>query len=166
MERFGEWIDKHRLKIGLGLVVLILASGLVLSWKLSQPKTVASGSENSELKTAQDQIKQLEKEVADLKTNQTPPSQSPSHATPPSQLTTSADTAGKIAGASTTSGMVNINTANVSELDSLPGIGPVYAQRIIDYRSANGPFQSIDQLDNVKGIGPATIEKLRSKATI
>ena len=56
---------------------------------------------------------------------------------------------------------VNINTADATQLDTLPGIGPVMAQRIIDYRNQHGPFLSVDELDNVSGIGPKTLEKLR-----
>ena len=81
----------------------------------------------------------------------------------------SQDTTGQITDNSkqvTVSGKININTASAAELDTLPGIGPVYAQRIIDYRNANGGFKSIDQLDNVKGIGKATIDKFRDQITI
>ncbi|WP_432822266.1 ComEA family DNA-binding protein [Trichloromonas sp.] len=56
---------------------------------------------------------------------------------------------------------VNINTATLAELEVLPGIGPVSAQRIIDYRSERGPFSTIDQLVEVKGIGDKSLEKLR-----
>ena len=57
---------------------------------------------------------------------------------------------------------VNINTAGVSELDGLPGIGPVLAQRIVDWRTENGPFQTVEDLLQVEGIGPATLENLRN----
>ena len=60
---------------------------------------------------------------------------------------------------------VNINTASKKELDALPGIGEVLAQRIIDYRSANGPFSTVDELTKVKGIGEKTLEKLKPYAT-
>lgn len=64
------------------------------------------------------------------------------------------------------SSVVNINSASAQELDSLPGIGPTYAQRIIDYRTSNGGFKSVDEIKNVKGIGDKTFEKFKDKITI
>ena len=61
---------------------------------------------------------------------------------------------------------VNINTASKRELEALPGIGEVLSQRIIDYRSANGRFQSVDELVKIKGIGEKTLEKLKPYATV
>ena len=63
-------------------------------------------------------------------------------------------------------GIVNINTASVSELDTLPGIGPAYANAIINYRTTNGPFVRIEDIVKIKGIGPKTFEKLKSRITI
>lgn len=63
-------------------------------------------------------------------------------------------------------GKININTASADELDLLPGIGPVYAQRIIDYRKKNGPFKTISEIQNVSGIGPKTFEKLKGLITV
>jgi competence protein ComEA len=58
-------------------------------------------------------------------------------------------------------GPVRLNTATLEQLDTLPGIGPVTAQRILQYREAYGPFSSVDELDAVPGIGPARLEQLR-----
>jgi competence protein ComEA len=61
---------------------------------------------------------------------------------------------------------VNLNTATAERLDSLPGIGPSFAAKIIDYREKNGPFSSVDELENVPGIGPRKLEALRDLVTI
>jgi competence ComEA-like helix-hairpin-helix protein len=64
------------------------------------------------------------------------------------------------------SGLININTASLEELDALPAIGPTTAQKIIDYRSLNGPFVTIEGIMNVNGIGPAAFENIKSLITI
>jgi competence protein ComEA len=61
---------------------------------------------------------------------------------------------------------ININTASESQLEELPGIGPVLAQRILDYRTEHGPFPTVDALDEVSGIGPATMSDLRDLITV
>ncbi|MEQ8170412.1 MAG: helix-hairpin-helix domain-containing protein [Candidatus Eremiobacterota bacterium] len=58
-------------------------------------------------------------------------------------------------------GKININTATLADLDSIPGIGPVIAQRIIDHRNGNGNFKSVEDIKNVKGIGEKTFEKIK-----
>ena len=61
---------------------------------------------------------------------------------------------------------VNINLAMAAELETLPRIGPAMAQRIIEYREANGPFASIEDIQNVPGIGPATYAGLKDLITV
>lgn len=61
---------------------------------------------------------------------------------------------------------VNINTASLQELMSLDGIGETYAQRIIDYRNANGPFTDISQIKNVSGIGEKRFEGIKDFITV
>jgi competence protein ComEA len=77
---------------------------------------------------------------------------------------------GSTAGGSTAGGspgaLVNVNTATAAELEALPGIGEVLAQAIVDHRTENGPFTSVDQLLDVSGIGDATLEDLRDLVTV
>ena len=59
------------------------------------------------------------------------------------------------------SGPVHLNTATLEQLDALPGVGPVTAQKILDYRQQHGAFGSVEELDAVPGIGPARLEQLK-----
>ncbi|MGB2953330.1 MAG: ComEA family DNA-binding protein [Gaiellaceae bacterium] len=74
---------------------------------------------------------------------------------------TGAGGAGGTGAPSASSGPVHLNTATLEQLDSLPGIGPVTAQKILDYRQKHGAFSSVDELDAVPGIGPARLDQLR-----
>jgi competence protein ComEA len=69
------------------------------------------------------------------------------------------------AGAETVAGPVQLSTATVEELDELPGVGPVTAQKIIEYRDTHGAFSSVEELDAIPGIGPARLEELRKRVT-
>lgn len=64
------------------------------------------------------------------------------------------------------SGVVNINTANATELDSLPGIGPSTAEAIVSWRTTHGPFESVDALLDVRGIGEAKLDAIRSRIRV
>ena len=63
-------------------------------------------------------------------------------------------------------GLVNLNSATMRELETLPGIGPSLAGAIIAYREDNGPFAAIDDVENVPGIGPKTLEAIRDLVTV
>ncbi len=63
-------------------------------------------------------------------------------------------------------GVLNINTATADELVALPGIGPVYAQRIVEYRETVGRFQHTEEIMNVSGIGPARYAQLKEMITV
>jgi competence protein ComEA len=58
-------------------------------------------------------------------------------------------------------GPVHLNTATLQDLDALPGVGPVTAQKIVDYRQQHGAFASVDELDAIPGIGPKRLDQLR-----
>ena len=69
-------------------------------------------------------------------------------------------------GGSGSGGLVNLNAATLSDLDGLPGIGPVLAQRILDWRTEHQRFSSVDELGEVPGIGPKLLAQLRSKVRV
>ncbi len=63
-------------------------------------------------------------------------------------------------------GLVNINTADAGLLQTLPGIGPRTAERIVEYRETTGRFKSVEDIQNVKGIGPKRYDRIRALITV
>jgi competence protein ComEA len=79
----------------------------------------------------------------------------------PSRAAGSAAAAGATGGPAGPAGPVHLNVATLEQLDALPGVGPVTAQKILDYRQKHGAFGSVDELDAISGIGPARLDQLR-----
>jgi competence protein ComEA len=74
--------------------------------------------------------------------------------------------AGNSRSGSVTGGLININVATLEQLDTLPGIGPAIAQRIIDYRESSGGFKAVEDITEVSGIGEATLAKIKDLITV
>ena len=73
---------------------------------------------------------------------------------------------GSSTGGTTAGALININTATATEFETLSGIGEVLAAAIVDYRTENGPFTSVDELEDVSGIGPSTLDEIRDQVTV
>jgi len=153
--------------IGLGaLVVAILGGSFVLFWQINKQDSLAKGDPFQDANAMQSQVTDLNKKIEDLNKALDDAKKSSSSSTTVKTTTKNGTVAGAETSSSDVSGQININTASAGELDALPGIGPTYAQRIIDYREANGGFNSIEEIENVKGIGPATFAKMKDRITI
>ncbi|MFJ8833728.1 helix-hairpin-helix domain-containing protein [Micromonospora aurantiaca] len=85
---------------------------------------------------------------------------------PPGQAAPGPAAGGGAPGGSAAPGPVNLNTATLAQLDALPGVGPVLAQRILDHRDRNGGFRSVSDLRQVDGIGDARYEQLKELVTV
>jgi competence protein ComEA len=83
------------------------------------------------------------------------------NASPNNTVTGGAATSGASTTASTIPLIIDLNRATAQDLDKLPGVGPATAKAIIDHRTRNGPFASVDDLLKVKGIGPAKLAEIR-----
>jgi competence protein ComEA len=88
-------------------------------------------------------------------------------APPAKQANVPAGSTGAVPGATGVPGaLINVNTATATDLEALPGIGEVIAQAIVDYRTENGPFASVDALLDVSGIGDATLANIHDLVTV
>jgi competence protein ComEA len=137
-----DFIEKYRWYIFAGLILIIIAGTSVLIWnKVHRKNTSRENAQIAELQSQNDALRQelSQPQVAGA-----------------SSASTSENQSDKI----------NINTADATGLDKLPGIGPAKAADIISYRESHGGFKSIEEINNVKGIGDATFEKFKDLITI
>ena len=77
-----------------------------------------------------------------------------------------ASSGGSVSGSMSSDGKININTADLAALQTLSGVGPATAQKIIDYRTANGKFKTIEDIKKVSGIGDKTFQKFKDKICV
>jgi len=139
---FDVFINKYRWYLLSVLIFIIVAGISILVWDKSHRTKV--NRENQEIAELQEQNETLRQQLSE-------------------------DSSKSVAGAESIedqSDKININTADETELDKLPGIGPVKASDIIAYREENGGFGSIEELKNVSGIGDKTFENLKDLVTV
>ncbi|MBW3087809.1 helix-hairpin-helix domain-containing protein [Bifidobacterium sp. 82T24] len=97
--------------------------------------------------------------------SQSPTPQTPSQTAPPAQTSSSSASTSSAAPAPS-SGLIDLNAATAEQLETINGVGPVTARRILDHRAQNGRFSSVDDLLDVPGIGAKTLEKIRPYVTV
>ncbi|MCX6812356.1 MAG: helix-hairpin-helix domain-containing protein [Candidatus Berkelbacteria bacterium] len=156
-----QFIDKYQIQIGIGLIVVALAGGVFLMVKKSNAESSSQNQNNDIVASRDKQISDLQNQIATLQKE----NQSLKNSVTTADTTGSSSSPNSVA-TSTPTGKININTATASQLDALPGIGPTYAARIVDYRNQHGAFKSISEIQNVKGIGPKTYDKFKDQITI
>ena len=168
--RSGRWYLVTLLCGLFAIVLLVLGMrGLVLAKRVPLPSTEASLSRLEQGVTAA--ARRLERH--DSRQHEAGSSSSPAEQqepaaldrrampSPPPQDGKGAAMPGKSKPAAAKRQPLNINTATAAELDTLPGVGPVLALRILEYRRAHGPFKRVEGLDMVKGIGPAKLAEIK-----
>lgn len=162
-------IERYKYLIGLLLILAIIFSSVFLLWK-----------QNYFVPNIEKRIGVVENKVDALANSKT----SDTVGVPVevdkliAQSQTGAETSGQVAGVTNTDvkpstpivkqiiGKININSASEVQLDTLPGIGPAYAKKIIDYRNAKNGFKSIEEIKEIKGIGDVTFNKLKDLISI
>lgn len=163
------WIEKLQISRAerVSVTVLMVVIAVLFAMSLFLQKTFNYSQENYDAITEKfelrsEQLRQEQKELAEKYTPNLAVSKSPESRAQVSE--TDSPQAEQAADGQT--GIININTATSTQLQTLNGIGDTYARRIIEYREANGGFDSIDELINVKGIGEKRLENIRPYITL
>lgn len=141
MKNFEDIIFRFRFYISVFLVLVILIGGGLIIWQKYDQNNQKGNKQTEKLQKQNDLLRQ---ELS----NQ------------------SQQVAGATVENQTQGEKININTADLTELDKISGIGPAIAQRIIDYRNTNGDYQTIEDIKNIKGIGDVTFEKMKDLITV
>lgn len=158
---------KIEIIIGIILLILILAGGGILNWRSGKWRPMVLGASTDGEAALKSEIANLNQKIDDLNKKIDELSQSaPGETVSTDTQTVSVKRTASGNSSSQPVGKVNINTATATQLDSLPGIGPTYAARIIEYRNTHGLFKSTEELKNVKGIGDKTFQKLQNSITL
>lgn len=168
-----DWTYGPARWIGVGLVVALSAVGL--SWSLSSSRATPAAAAISTPKT--EPVKNAAKPSAPAAAPVAPASESKPKASGPIVTELPAAPAPAVAPAQSESprsaapvaanppAKINVNTASLTELETLPGVGPKLAQRILDDRTKNGNYKTLKDLDRVSGIGTKTLERLAPLVT-
>jgi len=155
MQIFLQRLKQHAVPLLLTVVILQFA---VIVWFVLQPEdqTIAWQSANGEMAKALNEVE-----------NVSPPANSGVEALPtiPKAKTNSASNAPEKS-TQPQNGLLDLNTATLEQLDTLPGIGPSKARAILELRQQIGRFSTVEQLLDVKGIGPSTLAKFRDRLYI
>lgn len=170
-ERATAWIDRHSNIVGIGLVLIVITGGITLSLVQTKPKIIEKPIVDPAIEEELAQVKAqndlLRKQIEEINKSRVA---GVSSEIPKSKLQNSNKLQSSNSNTQTQnapiSGLININTADGKTLESLPKIGPVTAQKIIDYRTVNGTFKTIADIKKVKGIGDKTFEQIRGKITV
>jgi len=153
-----SFIEKYSVWIGAALIIIALIGGILLMIK--KGAGASSADQGKIIEENNKKISELETKVADLE------KENESLKSKPAEQPVSESASQPAQSQSQSTGKINLNTATAAQLDSLPGIGPVYAGRIVEYRDSHGGFKSLEEIQNVKGIGPKTYEKFKDQITI
>jgi len=148
-----DFIEKYKYYIGFFLAIAIIFGGLLLLYN----KNIFSDLKYKEDMAKTIQLENLKRENDDLKKqiNEINIIQGETSATVKGEDSDQVEIE-----------KININEADITELDKLPGVGPARAQDIIDYRDQNAGFDSIEEIKNIKGIGDATFEKMKDMISV
>lgn len=159
--------EKLQIIVGIVLILIILAgAGILIFWQRQAAGRAATVTiKKEDLAALQSETSDLKRRLGDLDASLTQAREEGALKVTKTTTTSSSGSEGKVAGASI-EGKINLNTASLAELDTLSGIGPAYAQRIIDYRETQGGFDAVEEIMNVKGIGEKTFEKIRDYITV